>query len=94
VADDPSIPKPWYASKMVLLNSALTLAGIALYFSDPQHTPTATVASIAAAALGVLNVVLRVWFTAAPIQGTPLEARWITGRQAFADAVLARRGTA
>jgi hypothetical protein len=72
---DPTAPKPVWQSKTFWLGVATTVAGVALYFSDPAHTPTLTVSSVALAVVGVTNVILRVWFTAAPIAGTPLAER-------------------
>jgi hypothetical protein len=59
--------KPFWASKTVWLNVVLTLIGIATFLAVPKNDPTLSVASIAAAVAGALNVVLRVWFTDTPI---------------------------
>jgi hypothetical protein len=59
--------KPFWQSKTVWLNVVLTLIGIATFLAVPKNDPALSVASIAAAAAGVLNVVLRVWFTDQPI---------------------------
>jgi hypothetical protein len=67
---DPSSPKEWYASKTIWLNVVLTLVGVATFFAEPRNDPVASVASIAAAVVGVCTVVLRVWFTSAAIVGT------------------------
>lgn len=72
---DPTIPKDWFRSKSVWLGVVLTLVGLSTYFGDPLHTPTMTVASISEAVGGVALTVLRVWFTAAPVAGTPVAAQ-------------------
>jgi hypothetical protein len=59
--------KPWWHSKTVWLNVVLTLIGLATFLAVPKNDPTLSVASIAAAVAGALNVVLRVWFTDTPI---------------------------
>jgi hypothetical protein len=59
--------KPFWQSKTVWLNVVLTLIGIATFLAVPKNDPSLSVASIAAAAAGVLNVVLRIWFTDQPI---------------------------
>jgi hypothetical protein len=59
--------KPFWQSKTVWLNIVLTLIGIATFLAVPKNDPTLSVASIAAAVAGALNVVLRVWFTDQPI---------------------------
>jgi hypothetical protein len=92
---DPTDPKPWYLSKTVWLGVLTTVAGVAVYFSDPAHTPALTSSSIALAAVGVVNVLLRVWFTAAPIAGTRLAAAALVARaRAINTAVMARSGSA
>jgi hypothetical protein len=59
--------KPFWQSKTVWLNVVLTLIGLATFLAVPKNDPTLSVASIAAAVAGALNVVLRVWFTDTPI---------------------------
>ena len=44
--------------------------GVGSFFAEPHNDPSLTVASISAAVVGVGNVLLRVWFTSAPIAGT------------------------
>ena len=65
-------PKPFYASKMVWFNAITTL--IAVLSLLPQASGLdlpPQVANYALLAVGVLNVILRVWFTTAPIEGAP-----------------------
>lgn len=71
---DPSDPKQWWLSKTVWLNVLLFVGGVATYFAAPEHDPALTMTSLSAAVVGVVNVALRVFFTAAPIAGTPLAA--------------------
>lgn len=72
---DPSEPKTWWQSKTVWLNALLTVIGAASFFAEPKNDPVLTVPSISAAVVGVGNIALRVWFTAAPIAGTRLAFR-------------------
>jgi hypothetical protein len=81
---DPTAPKPWWQSKSVILGAVLTLVGLSTYFTDPTHTPTLTVASASEAVGGVLAIVLRVWFTAAPIAGTGLAEKAEVAKQDIA----------
>jgi hypothetical protein len=78
--DDPTDPKPWYQSKALWLGVVLTVVGTSSYFSTPEHTPTLNLASISEAVGGIATVILRVWFTSAPVQGTRRAARAIEAR--------------
>ena len=57
-------PKPFYLSKTVVLNVILTLIGAVTLITDTvpdAYKPYVILAG------GVLNVILRVWFTNAPV---------------------------
>lgn len=51
-------PKPWWKSKTLYFNAITTVVGLAGLVPDP----------IAMGVAGVGNVVLRTWFTEAPIK--------------------------
>jgi len=57
-------PKPFYASKTVWLNVIATVIGALTLAQDAIPTEYKTYVILA---VGVLNVILRVWFTEAPI---------------------------
>lgn len=59
--------KDWWTSKTVWLNVVLTLIGIATLFATANAMFPTWVPAAAALVIGVLNVVLRVWFTATPV---------------------------
>lgn len=57
-------PKPFYVSKTVWLNIIVTAVGA---LALAQDTIPAEYRTYVILATGILNVVLRVWFTEAPI---------------------------
>jgi len=59
--------KPWYKSKIVWLNVVLTLSGALVLIADLLAKQAVTPAEIALLGSGILNVMLRVWFTDTPI---------------------------
>ena len=81
---DPLAAKAWYRSKATWLGVLLTLIGVTTYFGDPAHTPAMTVASISEAVGGIAAIVLRVWYTTAPIAGTNAATQVETAKQDIA----------
>ena len=79
---DPSRPKDWWKARSVWLGVVLTILGAATYFGDPIHTPQMTLASLSEAVGGIFAIVLRVWFTAGPIAGTPVAEQTQVAREA------------
>jgi len=64
IQENRMTPKPFYFSKTVWLNIILTLIGALALATDTiptEYKPWAILAG------GVLNVVLRVWFTDSPV---------------------------
>jgi len=62
----PVVTKPWYASKTVWLNAVATLVAIYSLLQVTPVFPTAYLPYLGLA-VGVLNVVIRIWFTDTPI---------------------------
>jgi Mg2+/citrate symporter len=63
--------KPWYKSKTVWLNTALTVAGVATLVADQlSRTPQMDAPGVLMVAAGIAGVVIRIWFTNSGI-GTP-----------------------
>lgn len=63
-------PKPFYFSKTVWLNVITTIIGALTLF--PGKVPTEYEPYILLA-VGILNVVLRVWFTDSPVTAGPVK---------------------
>ena len=63
------IPKAWYQSKVVWVNVITTLIMILTLFTAAENSALLPPVAIPwiAIAVAVLNIVLRVWFTAQPI---------------------------
>jgi hypothetical protein len=59
--------KPFYQSKIVWLGVFVTLQGVMPIVIDLLGRATVDPADLAVAFSGVLTVILRVWFTDAPI---------------------------
>lgn len=60
------MPKPWYASKIVWVNVVTTIALVVEVLTQGQLIPAVAIPYIVAA-VAVLNIMLRVWFTDQPI---------------------------
>jgi hypothetical protein len=61
--------KKWYQSKLVWQNVTLTLIGAGTLVADAvTKTPALTAPGIIMVGVGVLGVVLRIWFTDTAIQ--------------------------
>ena len=70
--------KPWYLSKTIWTNIALTIAGLGVLVGSTTSIPTNIAVNIDTAlaiAGGLVNLALRVWFTDQPIGPTPPAAK-------------------
>lgn len=61
--------KPWYTSKIVWVNALTTLALVLEIFSATSGTPLVPpqIVPYLVAGIAIINVILRVWFTAQPV---------------------------
>ncbi len=59
--------KRWYTSKLVWLGIIQFVMGVAMQVAEFIETADFSPTAIAAIVLGVLTVVLRVWFTSEPV---------------------------
>lgn len=90
---DPSsdlFPKDWYKSKTFWWNVLLALYAIGTLISaqaQPLGLPPQTPLWLMIAG-GIVNVILRIFFTSAPINGTPAAARMRTAFRQLHAAVV------
>ena len=61
-------PKPWYQSKVVWLGVATTLLGVIPVIQEMIAKSPVNADSVLTALAGAIVVILRVWFTNAPIE--------------------------
>lgn len=59
-------PTPWYVSKTVILNVITTVIAILSFIPQANVVPEQYYPYILAA-VGVLNIILRIWFTATAV---------------------------
>jgi hypothetical protein len=63
MSDDIRGSKQFWESKTFWFNIFVTLSSIGLYFSNANNEPQLTIASIAGTLTGIINIILRIWFT-------------------------------
>ena len=61
--------KPWYKSKLVLIGILQTVIGALSLVADLLGKSQITAQDITLLSVGILTVILRIWFTDQPIQG-------------------------
>lgn len=64
---NPVEPKPWYKSKIVWLGIITTLLGVVPVVTQLANAYGVNAAEVGTAIIGILTVIIRVWFTDAAI---------------------------
>lgn len=59
--------QPWYTSKTVIFNALTTLAAILSFLPTVSNLIPAQALPYLLAGVGVVNIVLRIWFTDSPV---------------------------
>lgn len=68
--------KAWYQSKVVWVGVISTLLGVLQLFAEWYDKGDFSVSGVVALVIGVLVIILRVWFTDTPIDTPKMRATW------------------